>query len=153
MVSRRKKIVLVLLVLLVGYAIVRATLDRIESARLRARYGPAKFTRADVGGSYYYGDGLGVRVQMRSYSEIDQRTGRMSSLARQTYYAGVRPSQGLTFGGETAVYPIPSPSRDLKYELRTNPRELHWDDRQRLHSGFISARSGEQFLVVVPRPS
>ena len=40
-------------------------------------------------------DGLGVRVRVRGLIEIDQRVGRTVSWSRQSYYAGLAPSQGL----------------------------------------------------------
>ena len=51
-------------------------------------------------------DGLDVRVRVRGVVEMDQKNGRMVSWSRQSYYAGLAPSQGLRFPANAAVYPI-----------------------------------------------
>ena len=51
-------------------------------------------------------DGLGIRVRVRSFTEIDQRAGRAVSWSRQSYYAGLAPSGGLTFPETAVVFPI-----------------------------------------------
>lgn len=93
-------------------------------------------------------DGLGVRARVRSYTEIDQRRGQAVAWARQSYYAGLAPSQGLEYPPDAACYPIehlPAPRRSAR------ERRLIWDDEQRLVSGYLSSRSTAQLAVVRSR--
>ncbi|MHB0960946.1 MAG: hypothetical protein ACYC0X_33720 [Pirellulaceae bacterium] len=97
-------------------------------------------------------DGLGVQVRVRGLIEVDQRTGRMTSWARQSYYAGLAPSQGLRFSERTAVYPIeqqPMARRDNSLPLH----RLAWKDGQNLVAGYIASRSTAQLLVIDSRPT
>ncbi len=69
-------------------------------------------------------DGLGVRTRARSFTEIDQRRGEAVCWARLSYYAGLRPSQGLAVpnrhgrlsdrprGSRQPVWPQPPSPRD-----------------------------------------
>ena len=41
-------------------------------------------------------DGLGVRARARSLTRIDQTSGRTVSWSRQSYYAGLAPSAGMS---------------------------------------------------------
>jgi hypothetical protein len=94
-------------------------------------------------------DGLGVRVRVRSYTHIDQRTGRSVSWSRQTYYAGLAPSRGLVFPADAVVLPVvrrPAERRGVR-----RAREVVWGEQQKLVSGYLQSRSVAQFLVVRSR--
>jgi len=96
-------------------------------------------------------DGLGVRVRVRSFTEIDQRAGREVSWSRQSYYAGLAPSGGLTLPATAAVFPIERyPTERFQ---GGGQRWLVWGDAQTLASGYISSRSTTQFLVVESGPN
>ena len=96
-------------------------------------------------------DGLGTRVMVRSCTVLDQPRGEATTWSRQTYYAGVKPSQGLNFSDDTAAYPILNPTVNLFRETRRNPRTLHWEDgKQMMTNGYLSSRRMEQFLVIEP---
>lgn len=96
-------------------------------------------------------DGLGTRVMVRSCTVLDQPRGEATTWSRQTYYAGVKPSRGLVFNDQTAVYPILNPSVNLRRETRRSPRLLHWEDgKQQMADGYLPARRMEQFLVIQP---
>ena len=96
-------------------------------------------------------DGLGVRLRVRSFTEIDQRAGRAVSWSRQSYYAGLAPSGGLTFPETAVVFPIDHYPAERAYgSLAT--QWLVWDKDQNLASGYISSRSTAQFLVVDSGP-
>lgn len=92
-------------------------------------------------------DGLGVRSRIRSFTQIDQRNGEAVAWSRQTYYAGLAPSRGLTFPEDAAVYPV---SQYSEHDYRSKPsgRVLLWDEGQHLISGYIRSRSTSQFVVV-----
>lgn len=92
-------------------------------------------------------DGLGTRFRARSVTLLDERQGRAAAWSWQSYYAGLTPAGGLVFDQETFIAPIgPVAGASLGGGNRT--RRLIWDDRQRLRSGWLSARTPEQLLVV-----
>ena len=97
-------------------------------------------------------DGLGVRVRVRSFTEIDQRAGRAVSWSRQSYYAGLAPSGGLTFPATAVVFPIEHYPVERQHGALA-AQWLVWGDGQNLASGYISSRSTAQFLVVESGPS
>lgn len=93
-------------------------------------------------------DGLGTKVRMRSYTQIDQSSGRAACWSRQSYYAGIAPSRGLTFPEDTAVYPVQQfPTTEYDDRWR-HQRTLAWDDGQHLRSGYMSSRVASQFLAI-----
>jgi len=97
-------------------------------------------------------DGLGMRVRVRSFAAIDQRAGRAVSWSRQTYYAGLAPSRGLSFPSDAAIYPIDQAPTSRRYRGRAE-RWLAWDDEQNLFAGYLSSRTMTQFMVVGSHPS
>jgi hypothetical protein len=97
-------------------------------------------------------DGLGVRVRVRSFTEIDQRAGHAVSWSRQSYYAGLAPSGGLKFPERAAVLPIDQYPAERRNGQR-GMQQLVWSEGQNLVSGYIGARSTAQFLVVESGPS
>ena len=97
-------------------------------------------------------DGLGVRVRVRSFTEIDQRAGHAVSWSRQSYYAGLAPSGGLKFPERAAVLPLDQYPAERR-QGRLGTQQLVWSEGQNLVSGYIGARSTAQFLVVESGPS
>lgn len=97
-------------------------------------------------------DGLGVRVRVRSFTEIDQRAGHAVSWSRQSYYAGLAPSGGLKFSEQTVVLPLDQYPAE-RHQGRLGTQQLVWSEGQNLVSGYIGARSTAQFLVVESGPS
>ncbi len=95
-------------------------------------------------------DGLGVRMRTRSVTEIDQPSGRVVAWSRQSYYAGLSPSEGLSFPSDAAVYPVEHYPIG-RFGQRDGRNHLIWDGDQRLASGFLTTRSTKQFLVVESR--
>jgi hypothetical protein len=92
-------------------------------------------------------DGLGVRLRARSFTDLDQTTGRAVSWSRQSYYASIAPSRGLTFPDDATVFRIlhmPSTSP------RTGEPEqfVRWDEDQHLTDGYIASRTASQFMVL-----
>lgn len=97
-----------------------------------------------------FDDGLSTRVRARSYSIIDQRTGRAARWARLSYYAGMAPRRGLAFSERTVVLPLEFQAGDW-YDERTRLREVYWrkdSPRQWLPEGWIQARMPMQLLTV-----
>jgi hypothetical protein len=97
-------------------------------------------------------DGLGVKGRVRSVTLLDQVSHQAVSCSRQTYYAAIAPSRGLTFPETAAVYPLElSPYRVSRSESRR--RSISWDHQQNLRSGFVRSRTQNQFMVVHPHAS
>ncbi len=87
-------------------------------------------------------DGLGVRLRARSFTKLDQTNGQVAVWSRQSYYAGLSPSGGLTFPTDTSVIPI------SEFPTTGNSqRLLVWDETQNMRNGYVPSRSSTQFLV------
>jgi len=78
-------------------------------------------------------DGLGTRIRIRSFTQIDQRRGHAACWARLSYYAGLAPFGGLRFPDDVAVIPFDY----LPAEQESRTRELIWEDDQWLSSGWL----------------
>jgi hypothetical protein len=98
-------------------------------------------------------DGLGVRARARSLTEIDQRRGEAVCWTRLSYNAGLRPSQGLAFPTDTAVYPIEHDANGNYYGQNRQRRTIDWGQKQYLGSGWLNARTPTQLLTVSVRPA
>lgn len=98
-------------------------------------------------------DGLSVRARARSLTEIDQRRGETVCWARLSYYAGLRPSQGLAFPTDTAVYPIDHEAQGNHYNQNRQRRVIDWGTKQYLGGGWLNARTPTQLLTVAFRPA
>ncbi|MEE3372830.1 MAG: hypothetical protein VX346_26080, partial [Planctomycetota bacterium] len=95
-------------------------------------------------------DGLGIRGRVRSLTHLDQTAGVAVSWSRQTYYAAIAPSRGLSFPDTATVYQIePVASRSRNRDSRA--RNILWADRQRLSGGYLRSRVAGQFLVTNAR--
>jgi hypothetical protein len=122
--KRAKRLYLLLLTVPIGAAIVTAAL----------------FSYALVT------DGLGVRVRARSFTDLDQRTGRAVSWSRQSYYAALAPSRGLSFPDDATVFPL-----IYEPEKGNGPgaqRALTWDGGQNLRRGYLASRTTTQYVVM-----
>lgn len=96
------------------------------------------------------GDGLGVKVLHRSFTDLDQLTGQAATWNRQTYYAGMAPRE-LVFPTNAAVFPIINP---VVERTQVRDRSLHWDEAgQHFGDGYISSRRMDQFLVTNSGPT
>jgi hypothetical protein len=92
-------------------------------------------------------DGLGVKARVRSFSLLDQKTGRTVSWSRQSYYASLVPSGGLKFPADATVWPL---EEEPQLNRQRGPwHQFAWEeDGQRLRSGYLSSRRLTQFMVV-----
>jgi hypothetical protein len=102
-----------------------------------------------TGGLFAYAlftDGLSVRLRARSVTQIDQPAERAVSWSRQSYYAALAPSRGLTFPEDCTIFPIEhQPARIRSSEPRN---KLAWRDAQVLEEGYLGARTTNQFMVL-----
>ena len=98
----------------------------------------------------FIADGLDVQLRARSVTLLDTKTGEAVSWSRQTYYAGLAPSQGLKFPADAAVYPLEQYPQGSGGSLTA--RHLRWDaEHQHLRSGYMPSRWQTQFVVIHPR--
>lgn len=96
-------------------------------------------------------DGLGVRVRVRSFTQIDQRRGEAACWSRIAYYAGLAPSGGVKFGDDTAVIPLDSQS-PYDSQPAGMRRGLIWSKgRQELVNGWIPSRTPVQLVTIRSR--
>ncbi|MEO8498122.1 MAG: hypothetical protein ABI614_23905, partial [Planctomycetota bacterium] len=96
-------------------------------------------------------DGLGVRVRARSLTRIDQTSGRTVSWSRQSYYAGLAPSAGMTYPVDAAVYPIDHRPTGRYGQPQDLGRHIRWGSEQRLTQGYLNSRSTSQVIVIESR--
>jgi hypothetical protein len=126
---RRRKLYLLLLTVPLGAGVVTSAL----------------FTYALVS------DGLGVRARARSLTRIDQTNGRTVSWSRQSYYAGLAPSAGMSFPVDAAVYPLDHRPTGRYGRPKELGRRIHWGSEQRLSQGYLNSRSTAQVMVIESR--
>jgi hypothetical protein len=92
-------------------------------------------------------DGLGVRLRARTFTDLDQTNGRAVAWSRQSYYASIAPSRGLSFPTDATVFPI-------LHLPNAGPRTgepdkfIRWDEEQRLTDGYVASRTAGQFMVL-----
>lgn len=90
--------------------------------------------------------GFSVKSRVRSLTIIDQGNRQAVSTARLAFYAGITPSDGLSFSPSTAVIPIRAKG-DAFESAHTD-----WTDTQWLRSGWLRSRTRTQFLTMNVRP-
>ncbi|MEZ6115061.1 MAG: hypothetical protein R3C28_00585 [Pirellulaceae bacterium] len=90
-------------------------------------------------------DGLGTRIRIRSFTSLTADN-EMTAWSRQTYYAGLAPSGGMTFDQNTAVFVVDPDPYDAPKE-----REVDWVDSQRLGNGYLRSRVLSQFATMTTK--
>lgn len=103
-------------------------------------------------------DGFGTSARIRQLTIVDAASNTGVERIRSTYFAGVRPSDGLTFGGSDEVMAYPETQRvgwidQLDQNPQTIGRVVVGDDVQRFDSSFLPSRRQTQFVVHRPRPN
>ncbi|MEM6799425.1 MAG: hypothetical protein AAF589_07915 [Planctomycetota bacterium] len=111
-----------------------------------------------TGGLFAYAlmaDGFGVVVRARSVTFLDQASGERASWSRLCYYAGMAPSEGLTFDANTAVYPLlPGWNEAGAGGASMRPRARRWSGPpHRLERGGLGSRESTQLLTVQSGPT
>ncbi|MDX1948042.1 MAG: hypothetical protein SFU86_21765 [Pirellulaceae bacterium] len=91
-------------------------------------------------------DGLGVRLRARSFTELDQRSGRAVAWSRQSYYAALAPSRGLDFPADATVFPI-EPRPENTYSDAPPKTHLVWEEDQNLRDHYLASRTTTQYMV------
>ncbi|WP_153555606.1 hypothetical protein [Roseimaritima sediminicola] len=99
-------------------------------------------------------DGIGYQTRVREVTWVDTTSGAGLRWTRATYFAGIRPADGLRFDGQTAVYPYPQPDLDASGPSETQTfagRIVLEDDTQQLAYGFLPSRQQRQFIGFRPK--
>ena len=86
--------------------------------------------------------GFSVKSRVRSITYLDQKQNHAMSVSRVAYFAGMAPSEGLSFEPTTAVYPI-WPVNESFVSGRIN-----WSESQHFQNGWLRSRTRTQFLTV-----
>lgn len=98
----------------------------------------------------FLADGIATRMRLRSFTLVDVDAGDAITWSRQSYYAGLPPSDGISFSENAAVYPvIYAPDEETDVE-----RTLRWEDgKQVLARGYLRTRTLAQMMVCETRPA
>jgi hypothetical protein len=100
-------------------------------------------------GYAFLGDGLSTRMRVRSFTLLDDVSGDAISWSRQSYYAGLPPSDGIRFPATAAVYPIVYAPDE---EHGSDTLLLWRNDQQILARGYLRTRALSQLLVCNSAP-
>ncbi len=102
-------------------------------------------------------DGFGTIARVRQLTWIDGASGDAGERIRSTYFAGVRPGDGLRFSGNAEVIGYPNGIGTSWEELNEKSPALIGtvtlrEDAQVFDSSFLPSRQQRQFVVHQPRP-
>lgn len=102
-------------------------------------------------------DGFGTQTRVRQVTWVDGESGDAITRTRSTYFAGIRPSAGLSFPGDADVTFYPDNQQrswEERLEDRFQPQGevIVTDDSLRLTQDFLPSRQQRQFVTHRPRP-
>lgn len=102
-------------------------------------------------------DGFGTIARVRQLTWIDGASGDAAQRIRSTYFAGVRPGDGLTFPADAEVIGYPESSGVSWEEAdKSTPAVVGnvrvSDQTQVFDSSFLPSRQQRQFVVHQPKP-
>lgn len=147
------------LVLISAFVVLIGPVNYVVLRRFRRLYlllvtvpGGAAVVTVSLLGYAIVSDGLGVQARVRSFTEIDQTTGTCVCWSRQSYYASIVPSSGLTFPTTALVFPThPAPSANGSNRDRS--KSIIWTADQVWSSSHLASRTIGQFLVINAKPT
>ncbi len=100
-------------------------------------------------------DGLSTRGRVREVTWIGDNSGTAARYTRTTYFAGIRPTDGIHFPGNASVLHYQLPTVSTWY--RAGEREpstigtIRLEDEQiKMDSGFLPSRQQKQFVTYRP---
>ena len=93
--------------------------------------------------------GFSVASRSRSLTVLDQRINTAVSLGRVSLFAGMAPSEGLTFSPDTAVFPMWAPLQFGQSQFESG--RVVWGENQELKDGWLRSRTRTQFVTVQHR--
>ncbi|TWT76311.1 hypothetical protein CA13_68040 [Planctomycetes bacterium CA13] len=101
-------------------------------------------------------DGFGTSARVRQLTWVDGASGDASERIQSTYFAGLRPSEGLSFGPTSEVMRYPDGSAESLEKLESRPPEILGritltENSQQFDSSFLPSRQQRQFVVHRPR--
>jgi hypothetical protein len=101
-------------------------------------------------------DGFGTIARVRQVTFVDGVSGDAVERVRASYFAGVRPSDGIRFGPETEVMPYwQNNMTSWRMALNGRPADIGRividDNSQRFDANFLPSREQTQFVTHRPR--
>lgn len=115
----------------------------------------AMATTAAMLGYGVISDGFGTRVRLRQVTWVDGTTGDAFTRTRGTYFAGIRPAEGLTFAPDAEITLYPD-NQNRSWESRVDERfEMRGivtatPEALLLSREFLPSRQQRQFVVHRP---
>ena len=92
-----------------------------------------------------FSEGWGGRARYWSFTILDERSHRASTIGLNAFYAPLTPGDGLRYGVETE---ISSQSELYNYTGRSGPpRTADWTEDQHLEAGWVTARTPAHFMI------
>ncbi|QDT05997.1 hypothetical protein K227x_44040 [Rubripirellula lacrimiformis] len=150
--------------LLVGFVILVGPVAYRKTAKAGRSYlmfaiAPVLATLTTVA-MFSYGiisDGFGSTARVRQITLVTGDTGDGGERVRASYFAGVRPSDGIRFPAESEVMQYPENSdRSWRQAFRRSASiigDVTIDDvSQRFDASFLPSRQQRQFVLHLPRP-
>lgn len=97
-----------------------------------------------VSGYSLFSEGWSGRARYLSFTVLDERSHRASSIGLNAFYSPLTPGDGLRYGTETEVT-----GRDFSagYSNDGSTHTIDWTDGQHLDSGWVTARTPAQFMI------
>jgi hypothetical protein len=100
-------------------------------------------------------DGLSTSARVREVTWVADGSGHAGRYCRSTYFAGVRPGDGMTFPANAVIVPYQLPSVSSWFEASQQEHSLigtvRLDDAgMNLDSGFLPSRQQKQFITYRP---
>jgi hypothetical protein len=100
-------------------------------------------------------DGLSTSTRVREVTWIPDGSGDAARYCRATYFAGVRPAEGMSFPKNAVITPYQLPSVGSWFEASQQEHSTIGtmrlsDQETRLDSGFLPSRQQKQFITYFP---
>ncbi len=90
-------------------------------------------------------EGWGGRARYLSYTILDERSHRASTIGLNAFYAPLTPGDGLRYGTETEVT---AQGSRFSYSYDSTPtRAADWTEDQHLETGWVTARTPAHFMI------
>ncbi|MEM1067958.1 MAG: hypothetical protein AAGI63_03605 [Planctomycetota bacterium] len=102
-------------------------------------------------------DGFGTLTRVRQLTWVDGASGEAAERVRATYFAGIRPTEGLTFLPDAEVFAFQEGTGIAWEQLSEIPSATLGtvtlqSDKQAFSSSFLPSRQQRQFVTFLPRP-
>jgi hypothetical protein len=91
-----------------------------------------------------FSEGWGGRARYLSYTILDERSHRASSIGLNAFYAPLTPGDGLRYSTETE---ITAQGSGFDYSDNVPTRTADWTEDQHLETGWVTARTPAHFVI------